>query len=122
MNNALYEFQRPVNEPIKSYLKGSEERKLLEKELERQLHESVDIPLIIGGKEVRTGNTIPVICPHDHHHILGHCHVASEKEVTMAIDASQKAKIDWMTLSWVERGSILLKAAELISTKYRYLP
>ncbi|MDD4663795.1 MAG: L-glutamate gamma-semialdehyde dehydrogenase [Caldisericia bacterium] len=121
MNNALYEFQRPFNETIKPYLKGSEERKLLEKELKSQLHESVDIPLIIGGKEVRTGKTIPMVCPHDHHHILGYCHMASEKEVLMAIDASQKAKADWMTLSWVERGSILLKAAELISTKYRYL-
>jgi 1-pyrroline-5-carboxylate dehydrogenase len=121
MNNALYEFQRPLNEPIKSYLKGSEERNLLEKELKKQLKESADVPLIIGGKEVRTGKTIPIVCPHDHQHILGRCHMATEKEVLLAIEAAQKAKADWMTVSWVERGSILLKAAELISTKYRYL-
>jgi len=121
MNNALYAFQKPNNEPIKTYLKGSIERATIEKELQRQLGEVIDIPIIIGGKEYRTGNTIKVICPHDHSHVLANCHQASDKEIMLAIEESGKAKNDWMTLSWVERGSILFKAAELIATKYRPL-
>jgi 1-pyrroline-5-carboxylate dehydrogenase len=121
MNNAIYSFHEPKNEPILSYLKNSEERKLLEMELKKQYAEQIDIPLIIGGKEIRTGKTIDVRSPHDHQHILGKCHLATEKEVSMAATTALKAKEEWMTLSWVERASIMLKAAELISKKYRYV-
>jgi len=87
--------------------------------LERQAGEVVDIPLIIDGKEVRTGKTVDVVMPCDHRHVLARCHLAGEPEVKLAIEAALRAKADWSTMSWVERASIQLKAAELISTRHR---
>ena len=121
MNNAIFKFDLPANEPIFQYAPSSPEREALTKELERQSNLQVEIPLIIGGKEVKTGNTAKVVMPHNHQHVLATYHLASEKEVAMAIEASLKAKEEWMTMSWVERAAICLKAAELISKKYRYL-
>lgn len=121
MNNAIFKFDLPANEPIFQYAPGSPEREALTKELERQSNLQIEIPLIIGGKEVKTGNTAKVVMPHNHQHVLATYHLASEKEVAMAIEASLKAKEEWMTMSWVERAAICLKAAELISKKYRYL-
>jgi 1-pyrroline-5-carboxylate dehydrogenase len=119
MNNAIFSFREPKNEPILGYLNNSPERRTLEKELETQSNQTIEIPLIIGGKEVRTGKIGKVVMPHDHNHILAHYHMATELEVQTAIDAALKAKYDWMNLSWVERASIMLKAAELIAKKYR---
>lgn len=121
MNNAIYSFREPKNEPVLDYAPGSEERRLLEEELAAQSSKVIDIPLIIGGKEIRTGKTGKVVMPSDHSHVLATYHIASEKEVSMAIDAALKAKNDWMTLAWMERASVFIKAAELISRKYRYL-
>ena len=70
MNNAIYNFREPKNEPVLSYKPGSEERRLLEEELNRQKDQIIDIPLIIGGKEVRTGKPGKVVMPSDHHHVL----------------------------------------------------
>jgi 1-pyrroline-5-carboxylate dehydrogenase len=120
MNNAIYNFREPKNEPVLTYRKGSEERRLLEKELEDQSGKVIDIPLIIGGIEIRTGKTGKVVMPCDHGHVLATYHMATEKEVSMGIDAALKAKTEWMTLSWMERASIMARAAELISKKYRY--
>ncbi len=119
MRDAIYSFPMPTNEPVLTYLKGSPERVALEKELERQKSIELDIPLIIGGKEIRTGNTGKVVMPHDHHHVLATYHKASPKEVKMAIDAAMKARKQWSETDWTVRASILLKIAELISTKYR---
>ena len=80
----------------------------------------IDIPLIIGGKEIRTGKTGKIVMPSDHHHVLATYHMATEKEVSLAIKAALDAKCEWMTLSWMERAAIMAKAAELISKKYRY--
>jgi 1-pyrroline-5-carboxylate dehydrogenase len=121
MNNAIYNFREPKNEPVFSYKPGSEERRLLEEELIRQSNIQADVPLIIGGKEIRTGKTLKIINPSDHKHVLGICHLATEKEVMMAIDAANNAKQEWMTLAWMERAAIMARAAELISKKYRYL-
>ncbi len=121
MNNAIYNFREPVNEPILDYLPGSEERKLLTQEIEKQSNQQIEIPLIIGGKEIKTGKTGKVVMPHNHQHVLATYHQATEKEVQMAIDAAMRAKEEWMDLAWEERGSIMLKAAELISKKYRYV-
>ena len=121
MNNAIINFKEPVNEAIMQYLPGSNEARLLNDELQRQLSQKIEIPLIIGGKEIFTGIINEVVMPHEHGHILALCHQASEKEIKMAIDAALKAKDKWMKLSWIDRSSIMLKAAELISTKYRYL-
>ena len=121
MNNAIFNMERPVNEHTLDYAPGCKERKALNAELDRMSKEVIDIPLIIGGKEVRTGNTGKVIMPHDHQHILANYHKTGEKEVKMAIDAALKAHKEWATLSWVERVSISLKIADLIAKKYRFL-
>ena len=103
-----------------SYARGTRERAELEKELKRLSSETVEIPLIIGGKEVKTGHTGKVVMPHDHGHVLATYHMAGEKETREAIDAAMKAKEAWMSISWIERSSVMLKVAELISKKYRY--
>jgi 1-pyrroline-5-carboxylate dehydrogenase len=121
MNNAVYNFPVPENEPVLGYLKGSSERAELEKELIRQESTEVEIPLIIGGKEVRTGNTGRITMPHNHSHVLATYHKAGEKEVKMAIEAALDASRAWANTPWTIRASILLKAAELISKKYRSL-
>ncbi|HNT41092.1 MAG: L-glutamate gamma-semialdehyde dehydrogenase [Bacteroidales bacterium] len=121
MNNAIFKYDFPKNEPILGYLPGSPERLALEAEIKKLSSEVMDIPLIIGGKEVRTGKTGKVVMPHDHQHVLANYHIAGEEEVKMAIEAALKAHEYWGTVSWVERLSITVKAAELLSTKYRAL-
>ncbi|HVN58478.1 MAG TPA: L-glutamate gamma-semialdehyde dehydrogenase [Bacteroidales bacterium] len=120
MNNAIYNFREPANEPVLQYLPGSPERILIEKELEEQYNMKIDIPLVINGKEIRTGKTMKVSMPSEHGHVLATCHMATEKEVNMAIKAALGAREEWGTLSWMERAAIMLKAAELISKVYRY--
>jgi 1-pyrroline-5-carboxylate dehydrogenase len=120
MNNAIYNFREPKNEPVLSYKPGSSERRLLEDELKAQKNQVIDIPLIIGGKEIRTGKTGKVVMPTEHGHVLATYHMATEKEVSLAIKAALDAKCEWMTLSWMERAAVMAKAAELISKKYRY--
>jgi len=121
MNNALYNFPVPENEPVLEYLSGSTERKLLEQELSRQENTEIEIPLIIGGREIRTGDTGKVTMPHRHGHLLATYHKAGEKEIKMAIDAALEASKKWSDITWTTRASILLKAAELISKKHRNL-
>ncbi len=121
MNNAIYTFKEPKNEPVLEYRPGSPERISLEKELARQKSQVVDIPLIIGGKEIRTGNTGKVVMPTDHNHVLATYHKATEQEVAHAIDAAMTAKKEWLSMPWTERAAIMAKAAELLSTKYRDL-
>lgn len=120
MNNAIYSFREPKNEPVYTYKPGSKERELLIEELKSQYNQVIDIPLIIGGKEVRTGKIRKIVMPTDHGHVLANCHQAGEKEAEMAIKAAMDAKYEWMTLSWHERCAVMAKAAELISVKYRY--
>jgi len=121
MNNANFEFREPKNEPILSYAPGTPERKLLQEELERQYKKTVEIPLIIGGKEVKTGNLGKVVMPTEHGHVLATYHKVGEKEVKMAIEAAMKAKKQWENTPWIERASVMMKAAELLAKKYRYL-
>ncbi|MEI6748869.1 MAG: L-glutamate gamma-semialdehyde dehydrogenase [Bacteroidales bacterium] len=119
MNNAIFVYDYPANEPVKSYAPGSPERKELQAELDKQSQAEIDIPLIIGGKEVRTGDLGKVSMPHDHGHILARYHKASAKEVKMAIESALKAHQEWESFPWVERLSVIIKVAELISKKYR---
>lgn len=121
MDNAIFSFPKPINEPVKAYAPGSSEKASLKKALAQLSSEEWDIPLVIGGKEIRTGNTGKVVMPHDHHHVLATYHKAGEKEVQMAIDAAMKAHKEWSELPWVERASVMLRVAELLSTKYRYI-
>jgi 1-pyrroline-5-carboxylate dehydrogenase len=119
MNNAIFVYDYPANESVKSYAPGSRERKELQTELDNQSREETEIPLIIGGKEVRTGDMGKVAMPHDHGHILARYHKASAKEVKMAIGSSLKAHREWESFPWVERLSVNIKVAELIARKYR---
>ena len=119
MNNSIYNFKLPENEPVLAYLPGSPERAELETELEKQSNTKIEIPLVIGGKKVFTGNTGKVVMPHNHSHTLAIYHKAGEKEIKMAIDAALDAHSDWNSQHWTTRASIMLKIAELITVKYR---
>jgi 1-pyrroline-5-carboxylate dehydrogenase len=121
LNNAILKVPTPANEPIYSYAPGTPERDLLKAAINDISNKQVEIPLIIGGKDVRTGNMGKVVMPHDHQHVLGEYHIAGEKEINMAIDAAMAAKPAWAALRWEERAAIFLKAAELLAGKYRYV-
>ncbi|MCK5807550.1 L-glutamate gamma-semialdehyde dehydrogenase [bacterium] len=121
MSNAIFSVPTPQNEPVLGYAPGSKERELLNAELNRQYSETLEIPLVIGGEYITTGKTTAAVCPHEHGHILANAHQAGEKEVKMAIEASQKAKKEWEAMAWTDRVAIFLRAAELITTKYRYI-
>jgi len=119
MNNTIFKFDSPKNEPIYDYsLKKHKDSIIIE--LKKYSKGEIEIPLIIGGKEVYTGKTGKVVMPHNHSHVIATYHKATEKEVKLAIDAALKARQEWMTMSWVERASICLKIADLLSKKYRY--
>ncbi|MCX6544434.1 MAG: L-glutamate gamma-semialdehyde dehydrogenase [Acidobacteria bacterium] len=120
MNNSVFSFSEPRHEPVNDFAPGSVSRSSLKRELDRMASTVVDIPLIIGGREVRTGRTRDVVMPCDHGHVLARCHQAGEAEVRMAIDAALAAHEAWATLSWIERASVVLRAAELLSGPYRY--
>ena len=109
----------PQNEPVLSYTPGTRERDELKKLILHCRENPVEIPMFIGGKEVRTGNTIEIHPPHDHQHLLGHYHQGGEKEVKMAIDAALKARNSWAAFPWEQRAAIFLKAADLLSGPYR---
>ena len=121
MNNTVFTVDVPHNEPMEIFAPGSPARARLKAELGRQEKTTIDIPLVINGKEVRTGKTGRVVMPCAHHEVLATYHKAGEREVAQAIEAALVARRRWETLSWVERVSITLKAAELISKKYRDL-
>ncbi len=121
MNDSIYFFENPANEPVKAYVKGSPERENLLKEVKRQSELQIEIPLIIGGKEIRTGDMGTVVMPHNHKHVLATYHKAGKKEVQMAIDAAMDAHKEWSKFSWEARSAIMLKIAELLTTKYRDL-
>lgn len=121
MNNSLHNFPIPSNEPILEYLEGSMEREELEKELKRQSEIVVEIPLVIGGKEIFTNDTGKVVMPHNHKHVLANYHKAGEKEIKMAIDAAVDSHKIWSDLNWTTRASIMLKIADLLTVKYRAL-
>lgn len=109
----------PQNEPVLSYAPGTPERAELKAMLAEMASEVVDIPLIIGGEEVRTGNVHDVVMPHDHSHVLGRWHAAGLKEVDMALEASREAWKTWSWMSWEDRSAVFLKAADLVAGPWR---
>lgn len=119
MPKGIYNVPVPVNEPVKQYAPGSAERIELKKMLAELRSKELDIPMYIGGKEVRSGQTARLAPPHDHKHTLGHFHKSGKEHIQQAIDAALAAKEKWAALSWEHRASIFLKAADLIAGPYR---
>ncbi|HMA45308.1 MAG TPA: L-glutamate gamma-semialdehyde dehydrogenase [Gemmatimonadales bacterium] len=109
----------PQNEPVRSYAPGTPEREELKRALRDLSARPIEIPLIVGGKEVRTAQTIDVVMPHCHHHVLAKVHQAGPKEAAAAVAAARAAWPDWAAASLEERAAVFLKAADLLAGKYR---
>jgi 1-pyrroline-5-carboxylate dehydrogenase len=119
MSKGFFHIPKPVNEPVLSYAPGSAEKKALKQAIAAARSQQADIPMYIGGEEVRTGNTHTLSPPHDHRHILGYFHEGDTSHVEQAIQAALNAKEAWENLAWEHRASIFLKAADLIAGPYR---
>ena len=119
MSNAYFSVKKPENEPIRQYGPGSEEKKKLKAKITEMKKTKIEIPLIIGGKEIKTGNTAECIIPHNKKHVLGVYHMASEKEVNLAAKEAVKAQKEWQNMPWQHRVAVFLKAAELLAGPYR---
>jgi 1-pyrroline-5-carboxylate dehydrogenase len=119
MSNAYFEVPEPYNEPVKSYAPGSSERAELQGKLEQFQAQSIEVPLIIGGQEVKSGNIAEMKAPHNHAITLGRYHKAGKKEVDLAIEAALEARTEWASMPWEHRVSIFLKAADLLSGTWR---
>ena len=119
MSNAYFKVPGPINEPIKSYIPGSPEREALLKRIAELKSQQVEVPLIIGGEEVKTGNTQEMVIPHNHTHVLGVYHKAGKKEVDMAIEAALEARKEWANMPWEQRAAIFLKMADLLAGPWR---
>ena len=114
-------FQVPVayNEPIKTFAPGSPEREAVLAQYKSYYHGTVDVPMYINGKEVRTGNTRNMTPPHDHKHVVGQYHIGEQKHVQEAIETALEARTHWAAMPWEQRAAIFLKAAELLAGPYR---
>ena len=119
MSDAIFHVPVPVNEPVRSYAPGSPEKRSLKARLDAMLSEEIEIPLVIGGREVRTGDTAKAVCPHDHGHVLATYHQAGAKEVEAAAKAAKEAWRDWSETPWEQRAAVLLRAAELLAGPWR---
>ncbi len=119
MGKGFFQVPVAVNEPIKGYAPGSPERESVLKQYKAYYNGTADIPLFIGSKEIKTGNTKPLSPPHDHKHIVGKYHVAEKKHVTEAIHVALEARHAWADLAWEQRAAIFLKAADLVAGPYR---
>ena len=119
MSIGTFYYPLPTNEPVLNYAPGSAEKMALKKALKELKSTTMDIPMYIGSKEVRTGKKADIRPPHEHAHILGQFHMGEEKHVKQAIDAALEARSAWSNMSWEQRAHIFLKAADLLATKYR---
>lgn len=120
MNLGYFAYPMPQNEPVLQYAPGSKERESLTRTLTDLKKETSDIPMYIGGKEIRTGKKMEIRPPHETAHLLGHFHEGDASHVHDAINAALSAREQWASLSWENRANIFLKAADLIATKYRF--
>lgn len=120
MKHGIFKVPAPINEPVYSYAPGTKERELLQAALKKVTSNVVDIPMYIGGKEVRTDKIETLSPPHNHKHIIGKYHKGNAEHVKQAIDAALAARKQWADTPFEFRASIFLKAADLIATKYRY--
>ena len=121
MDNTIFTFPKPENEPVLGYKPGSAERKEIRKALDELYKKTTTICPIIGGKEVKTAEMGEIVMPTENKHVLAKYYKVGEKEVKAAIAAAMKAHEEWSNTPWIERASVMLKIATLISGKYRYL-
>jgi len=119
MKNGIIRVPDPVNEPVKAYSHGTAEGDGLRRMLDTMARDSIDIPIIINGEEIHTGDTGTVVCPHDHGHVLATYHKAGRKEIDRAVESSARAWKEWSEWPWVDRAAVFLKAAELLVDPYR---
>ena len=117
MNTA--KIPTPVNEPVLAYAPGSRERTELKQSLKDLSGRQIEIPVVIGGKEIRTGKTVDAVMPHCHRHVLAKVHQAGPEEVTAAVKAARDAWRDWSSWSLTDRAAVFLKAADLLATRWR---
>jgi len=115
-----YRIPVPINDPVRSYEPGSSDRQALKSRLAEMSAEKIEIPLVIGGKEVRTGDTGTQVMPHRHGHVLATWHKAGPKEVEQAVKAAAEAGREWASWSLEDRASVFLRAADLMATSWRY--
>ena len=120
MSKGFYQVPFPKNEPVFNYAPGSKERALLKQALKEARSHVADIPMYIGGEEVRTGNKQKLAPPHDHQHVLGYYHEGDRSHAEQAVQAALNARELWVNMTWEHRASIFLKAAELLAGPYRY--
>jgi 1-pyrroline-5-carboxylate dehydrogenase len=120
MPKGFYHVPVPKNEPVLSYAPGSKERQLLKKALADARAQQLDVPMYIGGEEVRSEKKKKLAPPHDHQHILGYFHEGDKSHIEQAIQAALNAKELWINLGWEHRAAIFLKAADLLAGPYRY--
>ena len=119
MARGFFKVPTAVNEPVKGYAPGSPEREELLAMYKTMFNSNIDVPMHINGEEVRTGNTKNITPPHDHKHVVGQYHTADKSHVDAAISTALAAREAWSSVSWMERASIFLKAAELLAGPYR---
>ena len=117
MNTA--KIPTPVNEPVLAYAPGSRERSELKQALKDLSGRQIEIPVVIGGKEIRTGTTVDTVMPHCHRHVLAKVHQAGPEQVTAAVKAAREAWRDWSNWSLADRAAVFLKAGDLLATRWR---
>ncbi|MDP3445660.1 MAG: aldehyde dehydrogenase family protein, partial [Ignavibacteria bacterium] len=119
MYSGFYKVPKPINETVKSYAPGTAERTEVKAMLATLRNQEIDIPMVIGGKRIRTENKIRIHPPHEIEHTLGYFYQGGAEHVTMAIDAALSVRKSWQSLEWQDRAAIFLKAADLVSGPYR---
>ncbi|MBV8257422.1 MAG: aldehyde dehydrogenase family protein, partial [Actinobacteria bacterium] len=117
--HGIFRVPEPVNEPVLGYEPGSPEREQLRRRLDELQGERFDLPLVIGGEEVRTGDTFEAVMPHRRSHVLASVHKGGAAEVERAIEAAAEAWEDWSRTPWEDRAAVFLKAAELLAGPWR---
>jgi 1-pyrroline-5-carboxylate dehydrogenase len=120
MQFGYFNYPSPANEPVLSYAPGSPEKLALKQALVSLKKKTLDIPMYINGKALRTGKKVAIHPPHEIKHVLGHFHMGTKQHVELAINTGLKVREDWSNMSWEARAHIFLKAADLLATKYRF--
>ncbi|MEJ2655907.1 MAG: aldehyde dehydrogenase family protein, partial [Desulfobacterales bacterium] len=119
MPNAMFKIPLPTNEPVKSYAPGSPERAELKTRLKELCSQQIEIPLMIGGEEIKTDHIGKCVLPHNHGHMVATYHKAGEYEVKLAVKAALDARKKWTAMDWHERISVFIKAADLLAGPWR---